>query len=241
MNLYNNYANKYNLVTAYDSSSYKGYAYKSSTSAFVGHDGENKIFEVIPSTGVLTGTTIDTGGIDPYRLAYYNNILYNLKGTQIVTYNTTTGSHIANIDISSKVSGTNATGIAHDGSNIYVLDGSNSKIHKYDATGSSYVSFVTLADTPHTLGTLHSFAADATSSMFYVLTGNNIRSYTYAGAYGEAFVAQGSYESDMDYYSNNVVLLGNTGGIASKKPENDVVGNPSGTQGTTTTTYIRVA
>ena len=115
--------NRVNFDTAYDSTLYAGYAYKNSTTVYVGHSGENKAYAVNPSTLAVSATIDMSSQAAPYRFAHHNNVLYNLNGTNIHTYSTTSNAFASTIDISNKVSGTDAVGIAHDGTNLYVLDG----------------------------------------------------------------------------------------------------------------------
>jgi hypothetical protein len=162
-----------------------------------------------------------------------------LNGTNIHTYSTSSNAFVSTIDISNKVSGTNAVGIAHDGSNLYVLDGSNSKIHKYNATGTSYVSFVTLSDNPHSSQTLRSLAIDLTKGVYWVQQTSNTYLYALDGTAKNAFVGLG--QGDMEVHDAHAVVMGANTGTITKTATVDVVGNPAGGLGTTSTTYYRVA
>ena len=225
--------------TSYSATGYAGYAYRSSTIAYIGITGENKIIQVNPHTGIASTTSISTASqAVPYRIAWHSDVLYNLNGTNIHTYNTTSGAFIQSFNISGQVTGTNAVGIAHDGTNLFVLDGSNSKVHKYNSTGATYIDFVTLSDNPHTLtGTLSCLAAD--NNFFYVVRNSSVYVYLSTGAYGGAFASIGDCV-DIDFHDNNIAGILNSSSRPHKKPALNIVGNPSGTQGTTTTTYIRV-
>jgi len=231
--------NRINFATSYGTNDYAGYAYKDSSTIYVGHSTQNKAFTMHPTTKAL-GASIDMSSqAAPYRFAYHNNVLYNLNGTNIHTYSTTNNAFVSTIDISSKVSGTNAVGIAHDGTNLYVLDGSNSKIHKYNATGSSYVSFVTLSDTPHTSSTLESIAIDSTKNVFFVTHGTTCALYALDGT---AKLSSTSVDwKDTDVHDGHIVGLRAGGSSLSKTATVDVVGNPTGSITSPTTNYYRVA
>ncbi len=225
--------------TQYFATGYRGYAFKDASTIYIGHTNENKIFAIHPTTKAL-GTAISTSSqATPYRLAYHNNVLYNLNGTNIHTYSTTSNAFVSTIDISNKVSGTNAVGIAHDGTNLYVLDGSNSKIHKYNATGSSYVSFVTLSDTPHTSSTLVSLAVDSTNNVFLVTDTSNCHMYALDGTVKGASVSAGWEDSEV--HNGHLVGMQTNSTTQTKIPTPDVVGNPSGSLGSVSTTYYRVS
>jgi len=232
-------ANRTDFVSSYNTTGYEGYAYKDASTVYVGHSTENKAFTMHPTTRAL-GASIDMSSqAAPYRFAYHNNVLYNLNGTNIHTYSTTSNAFVSTIDISSKVSGTNAVGIAHDGTNLYVLDGSNSKIHKYNATGSSYVSFVTLSDTPHTSSTLESIAIDSTKNVFFVTHGTTCALYALDGT---AKLSSTSVDwKDTDVHDGHIVGLRAGGSSLSKTATVDVVGNPTGSITSPTTNYYRVA
>ena len=226
--------------SAYSSTGYTGYAFKDANTIYIGHAVAEKAFALHPTTYVA-GTAIDLSSqAAPYRFAHDNNVLYNLNGTNIHTYSTSSNAFVSTIDISDKVSGTNAVGIAHDGSNLYVLDGSNSKIHKYNATGSSYVSFVTLSDTPHTSSTLVSLAVDATNNVFLVTDTSNCHMYALDGTTKSASTSSGGWQ-DADVHNGHVVGMGTNSHTITKIPTVDVVGDPSGSLGSVTTTYYRVA
>jgi len=227
------------FASAYSSTGYTGYAFKDANTVYIGHSLAEKAFAINPTTLVL-GTPIDLSSqAAPYRFAHHNNVLYNLNGTNIHTYSTTSNAFVSTIDISDKVSGTNAVGIAHDGTNLYVLDGSNSKIHKYNSTGSSYVSFVTLSDTPHTSSTLVSLAVDATNNVFLVTDTSNCHMYALDGTTKTASTSSGSWQ-DADVHNGHVVGMNTSGQTITKIPTVDVVGNPAGSLGAVTTTYYRV-
>jgi hypothetical protein len=231
--------NRIYTALAFSSTGYRGYAFKNANTVYVGHSNENKAFAIHPTTNVL-GASIDMSSqAAPYRLAHHNNVLYNLNGTNIHTYSTTSNAFVSTIDISNKVSGTNAVGIAHDGTNLYVLDGSNSKIHKYNATGSSYVSFVTLSDTPHTSSTLVSLAVDSTNSVFYVTDDTNCSLYALDGTAKVASVSAGWEDSEV--HNGHLVGMQTSSTTQTKIPTVDVVGNPSGSLGAVSTTYYRVS
>jgi hypothetical protein len=119
------------------------------------------------------------------------------------------------------------------------LDGSNSKIHKYNATGSSYVSFVTLSDTLHSTETLRSLAVDLSKSVFWVQGTSNTYLYALDGTSKSAFASIGN--GDMEVHDSHAVCLGSNSGTVTKTATVDVVGNPSGTVGSTSTNYYRVA
>jgi len=224
---------------AFSSTGYKGYTFKDANTVYVGVAAENKAFAIHPTTNVL-GTSIDMSSqAAPYRFAHHNNVLYNLNGTNIHTYSTTSNAFVSTIDISNKVSGTNAVGIAHDGTNLYVLDGSNSKIHKYNATGSSYVSFVTLSDTPHTSSTLVSLAVDSTNSVFFVTDNTNASLYALDGTAKVASVTAGWEDSEV--HNGHLVGMSTNSHTTTKVPTVDVVGNPSGSLGAVSTNYYRVS
>jgi len=231
--------NRIYTALAFSSTGYRGYAFKNANTVYVGHSNENKAFAIHPTTNVL-GASIDMSSqAAPYRLAHHNNVLYNLNGTNIHTYSTTSNAFVSTIDISNKVSGTNAVGIAHDGTNLYVLDGSNSKIHKYNATGSSYVSFVTLSDTPHTSSTLVSLAVDSTNSVFYVTDDTNCSLYALDGTAKVASVSAGWEDSEV--HNGHLVGMQTSSTTQTKIATVDVVGNPSGSLGSVSTTYYRVS
>ena len=231
--------NRIYTALAFNATGYRGYAFKDANTVYVGHSTENKAFALHPTTNVL-GTAIDMSSqAAPYRFAHHNNVLYNLNGTNIHTYSTTSNAFVSTIDISNKVSGTNAVGIAHDGTNLYVLDGSNSKIHKYNATGSSYVSFVTLSDTPHTSSTLVSLAVDSTNSVFYVTDDTNCSLYALDGTAKVASVTAGWEDSEV--HNGHLVGMQTTSSTTTKIATVDVVGNPSGSLGAVSTTYYRVS
>lgn len=235
----NTAGNRINFATSYSTNDYVGYAYKDSSTIYVGHSTQNKAFTMHPTTRAL-GASIDMSSqAAPYRFAYHNNVLYNLNGTNIHTYSTTSNAFVSTIDISSKVSGTNAVGIAHDGTNLYVLDGSNSKIHKYNATGSSYVSFVTLSDTPHTSSTLESIAIDSTKNVFFVTHGTTCALYALDGTAKLSSVTVDW--KDTDVHDGHIVGLRTYGSSLSKTATVDVVGNPTGSITSPTTNYYRVA
>jgi hypothetical protein len=218
---------------------YRGYAFKDASTIYIGHTNENKIFAIHPTTKALGAAISTSSQATPYRLAYHNNVLYNLNGTNIHTYSTTSNAFVSTIDISNKVSGTNAVGIAHDGTNLYVLDGSNSKIHKYNATGSSYVSFVTLSDTPHTSSTLVSLAVDSTNNVFLVTDTSNCSMYALDGTAKGASVSAGWEDSEV--HNGHLVGMQTNSSTTTKIPTPDVVGNPSGSLGSVSTTYYRVS
>lgn len=238
-----NYANannnNTNIVGPFNTTGYRGYTFKDANTVYVGHSDENKAFAIHPTTNAL-GTSIDMSSqAAPYRFAHHNNVLYNLNGTNIHTYSTTSNAFVSTIDISDKVSGTNAVGIAHDGSNLYVLDGSNSKIHKYNATGSSYVSFVTLSDTPHTSSTLVSLAVDSANSVFFVTDNTNASLYALDGTAKVSSVTAGWEDSEV--HDSHLVGMRNDTLTTTKVPTVDVVGNPAGSLGPVSTTYYRVS
>lgn len=237
--IFNTSTQNHTMEAALSASGYAGYAYKNASTVYFGHTVANKAYAIHPTTSVA-GTTIDLSSqAAPYRFAHHNNVLYNLNGTNIHTYNTTSGAFIQTFNISGQVSGTNAVGLAHDGSNLYVLDGSNSKIHKYNATGSSYVSFVTLSDTLHSTETLRSLAVDISKGVFWVQGTSNTYLYALNGTPKNAFASIGN--GDMQVHDSHVVCLGSNSGTITKIATVDVVGNPSGGVGTTSTTYYRVA
>ena len=231
--------NRINFDTAYDSTLYSGYAYKNSTTVYVGHSGENKAYAVNPSTLAVSATIDFSSQAVPYRFAYHNNVLYNLNGTNIHTYSTTSNAFVSTVDISSKVSGTNAVGIAHDGTNLYVLDGSNSKIHKYNATGTAYVSFVTLSDTPHTSLTLESLAVDLTKGVFWVTHGTSSSLYALDGTTKSVTASAGW--KDADVHDGHVVGTRADSLSFNKSATVDTVGDVNGSIGATTTNYYRVS
>ena len=237
--IFNTSTQNHTMEAALSASGYAGYAYKDASTVYFGHTVANKAYAIHPTTSVA-GTTIDLSSqAAPYRFAHHNNVLYNLNGTNIHTYSTTSNAFVSTIDISSKVSGTNAVGIAHDGTNLYVLDGSNSKIHKYNATGSSYVSFVPLSDTLHSTETLRSLAVDLSKSVFWVQGTSNTYLYALDGTSKSAFASIGN--GDMEVHDSHAVCLGSNSGTVTKTATVDVVGNPSGTVGSTSTNYYRVA
>jgi len=237
--IFNTSTHNHTMVAALSASGYAGYAYKDASTVYFGHTVENKAYAIHPTTSVA-GTAIDLSSqAAPYRFAHHNNVLYNLNGTNIHTYSTTSNAFVSTVDISSKVSGTNAVGLAHDGTNLYVLDGSNSKIHKYNATGSSYVSFVTLSDTLHSTQTLRSLAVDISKGVFWVQGTSNSYLYALNGTPKNAFANIGN--GDMQVHDSHAVCLGSNSGTITKIATVDVVGNPSGGVGTTSTTYYRVA
>jgi len=225
--------------TAFDSTLYSGYAYKNSTTVYVGHSGENKAYAVNPSTLAVSATIDFSSQAAPYRFAHHNNVLYNLNGTNIHTYSTTSNAFVSTIDISNKVSGTDAVGIAHDGTNLYVLDGSNSKIHKYNATGTTYVSFVTLSDTPHTSLTLESLAVDLTKGVFWVTHGTSASLYALDGTTKSATAGAGW--KDVDVHDGHAVGTRADSLSFNKFATVDTVGDPNGFIGATTTDYYRVS
>ncbi len=227
------------FASAYSATGYTGYAFKDANTIYIGHSVAEKAFAIHPTTRVL-GTPIDLSSqAAPYRFAHHNNVLYNLNGTNIHTYSTSSNAFVSTIDISNKVSGTNAVGIAHDGTNLYVLDGSNSKIHKYNSTGSSYVSFVTLSDTPHTSSTLVSLAVDATNNVFLVTDTSNCHMYALDGTTKTASTSSNSWQ-DADVHNGHVVGMQTNSVTTTRIPTVDVVGNPAGSLGSVTTTYYRV-
>ena len=231
--------NNTDIVGPFNTTGYRGYTFKDANTVYVGHAAQNKIFAIHPTTNAV-GTSISTSSqAAPYRLAHHNNVLYNLNGTNIHTYSTTSNAFVSTIDISNKVSGTNAVGIAHDGTNLYVLDGSNSKIHKYNATGSSYVSFVTLSDTPHSSATLVSLAVDLANSVFYVTDSTNCSLYGLDGTAKVASVTTGWEDSEV--HNGHLVGMRNDTLTTTKVPTVDVVGNPTGSLGAVSTTYYRVS
>ena len=236
---YNTANSRVYFDTAYDSTLYAGYAYKNSSTVYVGHSGENKAYAVNPSTLAVSATIDMSSQAAPYRFAHHNNVLYNLNGTNIHTYSTTSNAFASTIDISNKVSGTDAVGIAHDGTNLYVLDGSNSKIHKYNATGTTYVSFVTLSDTPHTSLTLESLAVDLTKGVFWVTHGTSASLYALDGTAKNVTASAGW--KDADVHDGHAVGIRTDSLSFNKSATVDTVGDPNGSIGATTTNYYRVS
>lgn len=229
----------FTLPAALDSSNYTGYAYASATSIYFGQSDTGKAYPVNPST-LAVGTPITLSGqAAPYRFTWYNNVLYNLSGTNIHSYNTTNGSFVATVAISDEFSGTNATGIATDGTYIYVIDKSNSRLYKYTISNMAATpTYVTLSDNPHTLsGTIDSIAID--NAKLYLCRDNKIRLYNLAdGVYGAAFKTMAS--GDMDVHDSNIVVAYGTVQQVAATIQLDKVGHPSDGTGEITSAYTRV-
>ena len=226
---------------AFNTSNYAGYVSTSSTNIYFGHTDGGKAYSINPSNNVL-GTHITLSGqAAPYRFTWYNNVLYNLNGTNIHSYNTTNGAFVATVAISDEFSGTNATGIANDGTHIYVVDKSNSRVYKYTISNMAATpTYVTLSDNPHTLtGTIDGMAVD--NGKIYINRNSQVFIYNLSdGVYGNAFKSSmGS--GDVDVHDSNIVVAD---GTIVQKPctiQLDKVGNPNDGTGEVTSSYTRVA
>lgn len=226
---------------AFAAANYTGYVYTSSTNVYFGHSDGGKAYSINPSTSAL-GTHITLSGqAAPYRFTWYNNVLYNLNGTNIHSYNTSNGSHIATVAISDEFSGTNATGIANDGTHIYVVDKSNSRVYKYAISNMAATpTYVTLSDNPHTLtGTIDGMAVD--SGKIYINRNSQIFIYNLSdGVYGNAFkTSMGS--GDVDVHDSNIVVATGTIVQTPCTIQLDKVGHPTDGTGEITSSYTRVA
>jgi len=225
---------------AFNTSNYTGYVYTSATNIYFGHSDGGKAYSINPSNNAL-GTAITLSGqAAPYRFTWYNNVLYNLNGTNIHSYNTTTGAFVATVAIS-EFSGTNATGIATDGTYIYVCDKSNSRVYKYTISNMAATpTYVTLSDNPHTLtGTIDGMAVD--SGKIYINRNSQIFIYNLSdGAYGNAFkTSMGS--GDVDVHDSNIVVATGTIVQTPATIQLDKVGHPNDGTGEITSSYTRVA
>ena len=229
------------LPAAFNTSNYTGYVSTSSTNIYFGHTDGGKAYSINPTNSAL-GTAITLSGqAAPYRFTWYNNVLYNLNGTNIHSYNTTNGAFVATVAISDEFSGTNATGIANDGTHIYVVDKSNSRVYKYTISNMAATpTYVTLSDNPHTLtGTIDGMAVD--SGKIYINRNSQLFVYNLAdGTYGNAFKSSmGS--GDVDVHDSNIVVATGTIVQTPATIQLDKVGHPTDGTGEITSNYTRVA
>lgn len=225
---------------ALNTANYTGYVYTSSTNIYFGHSDSGKAYAINPSTNAL-GTAITLSGqAAPYRFTWYNNVLYNLNGTNIHSYNTSNGSFVATVAIADEFSGTNATGIANDGTHIYVVDKSNSRVYKYTISNMAATpTYVTLSDNPHTLtGTIDGMAVN--SGKIYINRNSQLFVYNLAdGVYGNAFKSSmGS--GDVDVHDSNIVVATGTIVQTPATIQLDKVGHPTDGTGEITSSYTRV-
>jgi len=226
---------------AFNTSNYTGYVYTSSTNIYFGHSDGGKAYSINPTNNAL-GTAITLSGqAAPYRFTWYNNVLYNLNGTNIHSYNTSNGSFVATVAISDEFSGTNATGIANDGTHIYVVDKSNSRVYKYAISNMAATpTYITLSDNPHTLtGTIDGMAVD--SGKIYINRNSQIFIYNLSdGVYGNAFKSSmGS--GDVDVHDSNIVVATGTIVQTPCTIQLDKVGHPTDGTGEIISSYTRVA
>ena len=226
---------------AFDTANYAGYVSTSSTNIYFGHSDGGKAYSINPTNNAL-GTHITLSGqAAPFRFTWYNNVLYNLNGTNIHSYNTSNGSFVATVAIADEFSGTNATGIANDGTHIYVVDKSNSRVYKYTISNMAATpTYVTLSDNPHTLdGTIDGMAVD--SGKIYINRNSQIFIYNLSdGAYGNAFKSSmGS--GDVDVHDSNIVVASGTIVQTPATIQLDKVGHPTDGTGEITSSYTRVA
>ena len=205
----------------------------------------NRAYPINISTAAV-GTYIDMSSqAAPYRFASDGTYLYNLNGTNVHKYQISNQTFISTASLSSQVSGTNAEGIFWDGTAyFYILDKSNSRIHKYNASW-AHQSYITLAGNPHSTQTLKN--ATIAVGKFFVGMDSIVRIYDLDGTDRSLSVStsggQGSAETIGDYYqfyqnSSNSSVPSASG---QRTATFDIVGVPSGSIGTTYTSYTRVS
>ena len=241
---YSDAATQQTFPSAYSSTGYAGYAQESATKVWVGASGANKIVRLHPTT-YGSQTSIDTSSQQaPKHLAWYNDLVFNFAAdSNIYRYNSTNNAYVGATDATSYISAGNGAGIAIDSAtgDLYLLDKSNSRVHKYNSS-LVYQSYVTLSDTPHSTKTLAGLAINTTNDVFYVTenTDNQIRMYAFNGTYKNAFVTN-TASVDVEYHDSHAVTLSNAAQTAVKTSHHDVVGSPTDGSGATYSTYTRVS
>ena len=201
--------------------------------------GVNKVFPVTIATGAV-GTAIDISSqAAPFRFTADATHLYNLNGTNVHKYAFSNGAFVSTADISAKVSGSNATGIAYDGAAFfYILDKSNSAVHKYNASW-AFQSTVTLGGTPHSTQTLKNLAI--VYGRLFVGMDSAVRVYALDGTDLVLTTTTSSSQQDVEAIGSTYVYhIATQNSVAAKTASFDVVGVPSGGIGATQTTYYRV-
>jgi len=201
--------------------------------------GVNKVFPVTIATGAV-GTAIDISSqAAPFRFTADATHLYNLNGTNVHKYAFSNGAFVSTADISAKVSGTNATGVAYDGSAFfYVLDKSNSAVHKYNASW-AFQSTITLGGTPHSTQTLKNLAV--VYGRLFVGMDEKVRVYALDGTDLVLTTTTSNSQQDVEAIGSTYVYhITTQNSVAAKTATFDVVGVPSGGIGETSTTYYRV-
>ena len=225
------------LPSAY--TTYAGFAYDGSAERYFGVVDNQKAYP-ITYTGNVIGTPIDMSAqAAPFRFASDGTHLYNLNGTNVHKYDMSNQTFVSTADISGKVSGTDATGIAYNSGNssFYVLDKTNSQVHVYNAIW-VWQSTITLSNSPHATETLVSLSIGMNS--LWVLTDANIHLYDISGTY-LTIKSSGSITGDMEFYDNYMVGLRiSDARTYSYEAAVNVVGHPSATSNGITTKYTRV-
>ena len=230
--------------SAYSSTGYTGYTQESSSKVWVGVGGENKIIRLHPTTYGSQATISTSSQQAPKQLAWYNNLVFNFAAdSKVYRYNSTNNAYVGVTDATSYISAGNGAGIAIDSAtgDLYLLDKSNSRIHKYNSS-LVYQSYVTLSDSPHSTLTLAALSFNTTNDVFYVYntTDNNIKMYALNGTYNEAFVAGTASTTDADYHDSHIVTMNASAATTTKTSQHDVVGNPIDGTGAQVSQYTRV-
>ena len=219
--------------------SYAGFAYDGSAERYFGVVDDQRAYP-ITYTGNVVGTPIDMSAqAAPFRLASDGTHLYNLNGTDVHKYDMSNQTFVSTADISGKVSGTDATGIAYNSGNssFYVLDKTNSQVHVYNAIW-VWQSTITLSNSPHATETLVSLTIGMNS--LWVLTDANIHLYDISGTY-LTVKSSGSITGDMEFYDSHMVGLRITDARTySYEAAVNVVGHPTRNTNGITTKYTRV-
>ena len=225
------------LPSAY--TSYAGFAYDGSAERYFGVVDNQKAYP-ITYTGNVVGTPIDMSAqAAPFRLASDGTHLYNLNGTDVHKYDMSNQTFVSTADISGKVSGTDATGIAYNSGNssFYVLDKTNSQVHVYNAIW-VWQSTITLSNSPHATETPVSLTIGMNS--LWVLTDANIHLYDISGTYLTE-KSSGSITGDMEFYDSHMVGLRITDARTySYEAAIGVVGHPTAWTNGINTKYTRV-
>ena len=225
------------LPSAY--TTYAGFAYDGSAERYFGVVDNQKAYPITYTSNVI-GTPIDMSAqAAPFRFASDGTHLYNLNGTNVHKYDMSNQTFVSTADISGKVSGTDATGIAYNSGNssFYVLDKTNSQVHVYNAIW-VWQSTITLSNSPHATETLVSLSIGMNS--LWVLTDANIHLYDISGTY-LTIKSSGSITGDMEFYDSHMVGLRKSDARTySYEAAIGVVGHPTAWTNGINTKYTRV-